>query len=222
MKSILIFISICYFPLEGCKTNPLASKEANINIKIVEEKVVGLEDSILILNVENLYQSFNDSIKILDENNGLLNVIKSVDGNEPSFLFENVSILAYYPDYSLYFFRLKGIDKEFVYVEYNNMIARLVNKGLKYEIISFEKYLLKGYLSTDNQIKIYADKAMTKPILLNPLQGYIFKISKVSGDFIYVKCEKECEGCVGTQEIKGWIKWRGEDGKLKIKIRLQC
>ena len=178
------------------------------------------EDSILMLKTDSAF--INEvGFAVLNLDKSPFTEIIGTEYTEPSSSKLKDDILAYYPEYyiihfqaniasdSLYRVKIKGQDK-------------LIKKGRFMEYISWPEYILRFYAITDDSNPLRDIPAVSGNILkgLN-YEALGFICTEISGDWVKVKCFKECEGCPGGKEISGWLRWR-KNGKVILKQKYTC
>jgi len=177
------------------------------------------QDKVLMLYQGNY--SEGTKYKILNSDKTQFAEIKSVDGNEPSCPKLKGKILAYYDDYFIFHFRAKqSIQPNYFEVKIGS-VYKLIEKSNTMEIISQEDYILKYYCSASKQnpLKISPNEK-SKSITIN-FEDVGFVCLEIKGDWVKVKCNKDCEGCPNGKNIIGWIRWR-KDRKVILKQYYNC
>lgn len=186
----------------------------NDNQKIITPGILRIQTDVL--------EQQDDTVYLIHENDTLNYIYASQERAPVFFNSTSVNIRSYHPDY--YIVVLDSYDKEnnFYKVWYNNKWVLIPHeKGITiYE--DWEEHLKKSFIVTDNShpLRISPDKGSTK------LHGYDysklnFVCKKVSGEWIYVTCNADCEGCPIDEIISGWIKWKDKN-QLLIKIYYSC
>ncbi|WP_026998138.1 hypothetical protein [Flectobacillus major] len=177
------------------------------------------QDKVLILYQGNYTEE--TKYKILNSDKSQFAEIKSVDGNEPSCSKLKGKILAYFDDYYIFHFRAKqSILPNYFEVQIGSVL-KLIEKSNTMMLLSLEDYILKYYCSASKQnpLKISPNEK-SKSISVN-FEDVGFICLEIKGDWVKVKCNKECESCPNGKNIEGWIRWRRND-KIILKQYYNC
>jgi hypothetical protein len=175
--------------------------------------------NVLVLYHEN--DTAETTYQILNLNHSIFAEIKSVDGNEPSCPKLKGKILAYYDDYYIFHFEVKlDDDSNFYKVKVGNLV-KLIKKSDTVKMYSMEEYILKYYCLASELNPLRDRPSISGKIIKIDYQATSFICLEVKGDWVRVKCDKECEGCPRGKIIMGWIRWR-KNGKIIFDQRFVC
>jgi hypothetical protein len=99
---------------------------------------------------------------------------------------------------------------------------KLIRKGKYMEYLSWPDYILRYFVTTTeaNPLREKPDQTANKIKNLN-YTDLNFRCTIISGDWVKVTCNKDCEGCPDGIQISGWIKWR-ENNKVIIEQYFTC
>lgn len=160
-------------------------------------------------------------ILILTSNEQVIDSLYSKDDSEPAFSRRINNIWSYYPEYYIVIFEAYPLDNDRFYnVVINGDIFALSHfDGITiYE--TWQEHLKTSFILTskDNPLKVAPDQNAES--LLFDYEELSFEVLEVKEDWIYVKCNIDCDGCPGI-EVRGWIKWK-EKNVLKVELRYIC
>jgi len=177
------------------------------------------QDKVLMLYQGNY--SEETKYKILNSDKTLFAKIESVNGNEPSCPKLKEKILAYYDDYYIFHFRAKQSTLPNYFEVQIGSALKLIEKSNTMMIISLEDYILKYYCSASEQNPLrISPNDKSKSITIN-YEDVGFSCLEIEGDWVKVRCNRECESCPNGKNITGWIRWR-RNGKLILKQYYNC
>jgi len=162
-----------------------------------------------------------DTVYIYDKNNNIANYIFSSETDNPHFYNEDIHIRSYYPDYYIIIMDSYNRENNKYKVLYNNEYYFIPHKNgiTKYE--PWKSHILNCWITTDQDNPIREDSMLNSKIISRDYTNYSFKGLEVKGDWIFVKCDLECEGCPNNEVIKGWLKWKEEDSLL-VNLYYNC
>jgi hypothetical protein len=68
---------------------------------------------------------------------------------------------------------------------------------------------------------LYRKKGGARGVVIDSAESYSFVFKKIDGDWAYVACDVDCEGCPDGAAVEGWIKWKHID-QLMVDLRYVC
>ncbi|HPX46173.1 MAG TPA: hypothetical protein PK626_07305 [Bacteroidales bacterium] len=132
-----------------------------------------------------------------------------------------IDIWCYDPEYHLIIFEgFDKVDKSYK-VMYNGQWAYLtyLPEVTIYETWETHLQICSFLTSEDNPLRIYPNDASPKIEMDYRYSSFIYE--KLDGDWIYVSCDINCEGCPNGKVVSGWLRWRKDD-TLLVDIRYLC
>lgn len=231
MKNVLAFI--LFFSFLGCNNQPNQETEIETSVEDSTGKTqlakspsefisdsIGY-DGVLLLYTDSL-QMDNQILNIFNQDSSIFTSITSSNGNEPASDKLGGKILAYYPDYYIVHFNAAKLNEGVYKVKVGND-SKIINATRYVEFLRLPDYVLKFFATTnaENPLRISPSESASKIEGLD-YEQLSFNCLEISGDWVKVACNAECEGCPeGNSDIIGWIRWR-KDGKIIIKQHYVC
>ncbi|GGH33017.1 hypothetical protein GCM10011418_46930 [Sphingobacterium alkalisoli] len=179
------------------------------------------EEGVLVIDALSVFED-HEIVKVLNVDGSLFAEIKRTNDREPfSDKLSEENILAYYPDYYIIHFE-SNIVSDSLYSVSIGKETKLIAKNRYMEFLSWPDYIMRYYVTTDKnnplrQTPSDAGKAI-EDIDYSELS---FVGIEISGDWVKVRCDKECEGCGDCPVVSGWIRWR-MGGKVIVKQYYVC
>lgn len=202
------------------------SNNGKIKSDIDVKWIVKSDDSIftpgiLRLRTDVLEQQ-NDTILLIDKNEEIRDFICSTNEHEPAFVnAKDVTIRSYYPDNYVLILDAFELNNQYkVYFNRDWFIIPKLEGVTIYE--DWEIHLKNTYILTDskNPLRVEPNENSYEMSYDYSLLNFVCK--KIEGDWIYVTCNIDCEGCpIDNENLKGWLKWK-EGNKLLIKLYYSC
>ena len=179
------------------------------------------DEGVLILYTD--YQKYDtDRYNLFNTDGTIFNTIYSEEGEVITVKPFTEKILAYYPDYHIAHFNARLKNDSTYLVKVGNEYKQLMKTSTT-SYLSWEEYILKFYCVTNNSNPLRDAPNDNAPIqkVLNYTQVHFICI-EISGDWVKIKCDSECEGCsVDNPKLSGWIRWK-KDGKVILEQRYVC
>jgi hypothetical protein len=231
MKNALAFI--LFFSFLGCINQHSQETEIEISVEESTRKTPSATspsefisdticyDGVLLLYTDSL-QMHNQILNIFNQDRSIFTSIESSNGNEPASDKLEGQILAYYPDYYIVHFNAAKLNEGVYKVKVGNE-SKIINVNRYAEFLRLPDYVLKFFATTnaENPLRISPSESASKIEGLD-YEQLSFNCLEISGDWVKVACNAECEGCPeGNSDIIGWIRWR-KDGKIIIKQHYVC
>jgi hypothetical protein len=232
MKICFIIIYFCFLSCNNNeKQNSLADdgsadkislgqKAINVS-QINNDNEKQITQGVLRIKTDILEQQY-DTVYLIHNNDTVNYICGSREITPVFFKSTHIKIRSYYPDY--YIIVLDGYDKEnnFYKVRYNNTWVLIPHKNGVTIYEDWQTHLKKSFVVTDNShpLRVLPDKNSDE------LSGYDYSklnfiCEKVAGDWIYVSCNTDCEGCPTDDVVSGWIKWKDKN-QLLVRVYYTC
>lgn len=212
----------------ACNQSNLRSTETQDTIgrvgkSILTQKVTKEKGSllgVLIFQADSAFMN-QSSFSVLNMDKSVFTTVKSLNGEEPSSSELNGNVLAYYPEYFIIHLKVNAASNSDYTVQVGKE-EKIVKKEKYMEFVSWPEYILRNMATTTQSNPLHQEpnesSKQLEGLRYNELS---FKCLKVSGDWVQVECNKECEGCVGGKIVSGWIRWK-EGNKIILKQKYVC
>lgn len=218
MKIRNISVCLCFVLLNSFACSNLAVKSSAQLDNSMNSKS---QEGVLVLNVLSLFED-HELVKVLNSDSSLFTEIKRINDQEPfSDKLNEENIQAYYPDYFIIHFKSNIISDSLYSVSIGNEI-KFITKNRYTEFLPWPDYIMKYYLTTDKNNPLRQTPSDEGEIIKDVDYAELSFVGiEISGDWVKVKCDKECEGCGRGNVVSGWIRWR-ENGKLIVTQYYVC
>lgn len=172
-----------------------------------------------ILNIKADYlQELGDSVIMFNKDGSIYATIASQYDGEPTINgVGQVEIREYYPEYYVIIFTANfSAEKNEYEVEINEANKIIKHRAGITVFQSLEKHIMSSIIGGNekNPLRIAPGGDIVTigtEITYNDLS---FEVLQMEGDWIKVKCLKDCEGCPDSGLIQGWMRWRDDRGLL--------
>lgn len=168
-------------------------------------------EGILTIKTDDL-QKVNDSITILNIDGSIYAKIISFQNGEPSISgVDQIEIREYYPEYYVIIFdaNFSKEDKEYlVYINGRSKIIKHHDGITKFQ--SIEEHVISSIIGGDEKNPV-RDLPSTNGKVIAIGMSYndlAFEVVQMEGDWIKVRCLKDCEGCPNDILFEGWMIWK--------------
>jgi len=204
--------------LMGC--NIKNTQSSDVNKPVEETSTNNSLDGILILYPDSAQRN-KFGFEILNEDRTPFKEIFSFDTDGLASQILKDKIFAYYPDYNIVHFRASVISDSLYRVKLDTT-NKLIMKAPYTEFLTWKEYILRFFSTTtsDNPLRLNPeDNAKTLGDL--NYEDLNFRNTQISGDWVKVVCNKDCEGCPDNDQITGWLRWR-KNGEIILNIHYAC
>lgn len=219
----LLFIALPGLFLAMCSGVQPESKMPDTKVTLTQQSELFIAELRTpgLLRIKTDILQLQDEILILTEKDIVIDSLFSKDNNEPAFSSSLVKIWAYFPEYYIVILEAYPLDNDGFYkviMNGNTLLLPHIENVTVFE--TWQEHIKKSFVltSNDNPLKPQPDKK-TESLMLD-YEQLSFEVIEVKEDWIYVKCNVDCEGCP-DKEVRGWIKWK-EKNRLRIELRYVC
>lgn len=207
VETFLIFICIIFCSLYSCNSQP---KKSLNDIKT---------EGVLIAGSITHYR-LEEDIKIVNNDNTIYTTISRKENQEIVLRpqVKKIEIRAFYPDYDIIIFDADKKENEYlVYV--GSEVKRIVSySGLTY--MNWEDFISGIYLGLTDESPLKTLKDDNSETIKD-YKLYSYEVTSVEGDWLKVRCLKDCEGCPSGTMVEGWVKWRNKN-QLLVELFYLC
>ena len=182
-----------------------------------------LTDGVLRIKTDILEER-SDTIRIYHADQSLYGAIYSEnDETEPAFNgSDSLAIRSYYPDYYVVIMDCYGLSEGQYRVKIGGSEKYMEHKDGITIYEDWATHLKSSFIVTkaDNPLR-------ETPEIKGEIAGdYDYKhlsfyAIQVSGDWVQVVCDMDCEGCPNQEQITGWLKWR-DGNRLLVELYYAC
>ena len=173
---------------------------------------------VLIAGSTDQYELKN-SIQILNNDESeFATIYRNNEGEIIKSITDSLKIRAFYPDYSIVIFDSKKSEEG--YEIFVNGDWKKIKPNNNLSFVLWENFIEQIYLGLKLENPLRVKKSDTSKII----RGYedlYYEVLERDGDWIKVRCWKDCEGCPKGKIIEGWIKWKN-DQKLLVNLYYIC
>ncbi|WP_379765411.1 hypothetical protein [Flagellimonas marina] len=211
------------------KEEPIVSSKDTVRqgTEVIQEKIdcnkYVTSKGLIQVDLENLRVT-GDSLKILNKEGQFLGSIFENEEEEIVSPINRRGFRAFYDDYDILYIDSDGLNS-------NNSYDTKIDCN-KYEIgvsslvkyYSWDEFLInKAFLKLNEDSPLYFNKSDKSEIVEIDYHYFSFEVILVEGNWVKVKCSKDCEGCGESQkEITGWVKWKNEDNEILVYLYYSC
>lgn len=125
---------------------------------------------------------------------------------------------AFYPDDGVLVIDAKKSTNNEYEVYINGEWKIIKTKGLTYK--SWNCFIKNTLVKLPEGISLHTKNSLISSKLQTP-KNLSYKVLKVKGDWIKIKCNTACEGCENGKEISGWVRWKSEN-EILVMIYYVC
>ncbi len=127
----------------------------------------------------------------------------------------------FYPENRILHFECTKENKSSYKVIVNSKEEKILDKSsFGVEFYKWEDYLSLAYISFNPQKNPLRLSPSEKAEVVYEYNDYFFKVLKVEGDWIKIKCDNDCKTC-DKGSLEGWIKWKNGK-KLLVYLGFIC
>jgi hypothetical protein len=180
-----------------------------------------LTDGVVRIKTDVLEQ-MEDTVYIQSESGNTMGFITGSNNEAPSVRgLYDIKIRSYDPDYYIIIFDGYAMNNNRYRVFLNHEWVYIVGND---KVVRFEKWqdhLINSYVVTNENNPLRKNHGEDSPKIDCDYFSTHFICEKVLGEWIYVNCNIDCEGCPGNEIKSGWIRWK-RDNNLLISLRYSC
>lgn len=213
MKNLILYILVSFFSL---------------NLFCQPKEVKG----VIVVNLMEIYLS-NSSLDIYGKDGAVKCMITKKRGlvidnkayNIREFNTDSLKrilkVRAFEPDYDILIFDCSGKSEKYYEVSINEqkLYIPIENSSVKFETLS--EHILNHYVVLSELSPLRLEPKVNASIIKDYMESSYIPV-EIQGEWLKVKCFKDCEGCFYDIDFEGWVKWVDSNGNLLIKIYYVC
>lgn len=231
IKKLLILFSflLCF----SCNFNNKKNYKFETNFqnktqKFIEKNISNIKKlntpGLVIINTYFLETKYPNDTVYLIRNNDTIDFICKDEAQSEFASFkkdQKIDIWCYDPEYHLIIFEgFNKVDNRYK-VLYNGQWAFITYLPEITIYETWETHLQKCSFLTSNNNPLRLNPDDNSPKIEMDYSHSAFIYEKLEGDWVYVSCDINCEGCPNGKVVSGWLRWRKDD-KLLVDIRYLC
>ena len=190
---------------------------------LIEDKQSTLRDTgIVKINLYNLYWK-KDTLRIYNLDESLYatltksliinDTVLDIKESDLTLLKKYIGSMYFYPEYDIFIADYLGKYRGKYKIELAGSEKLIDNVDELLQFQSIEDHVLSSYIVL-NETTPLLEKPYETANRINGYKDYSYIPIEIRGDWLRVKCDKDCEGCPKERALEGWVKWKNNDNLL--------